>query len=424
MGLAPNETTIATVLRESGYATAAFLAGNPYLSSRFGYDAGFTTFRDLLDAGKNSAEKQVESAVAGSRNRLNLRVDEACHKLRPVGALYDELYFQYCTRWASPPAPPSMDALRCFPSADVIVNHACEWLLRVGKQPFFLWLHFMDPHSPYYPAEEALEEIGQGTIDARKARYLNSYWNRSDLSVQRLACQREKIIGLYDAGIRWVDIQMARLLSTLRRLGLWENCVLALTADHGEEFLDHGGRYHAPAKVTEELVRVPLLVRVPGMRKGRSAQDLFSLLHLAPTLLAGLDVSVPGSFSGRSYWEQVQRGESWCGEAFIECIRDCTNPFLPENRRRPRLMAVRESRFKLVFDFGNATETVFDLQADPGEGSPLPANVEKPTRRRLLEKASQHISHSLNLRDTGSVLAVRLRDLQLELAQPAAEMCA
>ena len=107
--------------------------------------------------------------------------------------------------------------------------------------------------------------MGQDSLDASRARYLNSYWNRGDVGAPRLRRHREDIVALYDAGIRWVDAQVARLVDTLRGLGVWEDCVMALTADHGEEFLDHGGRYHPPSRVAEELVRVPLLLRAPGL---------------------------------------------------------------------------------------------------------------------------------------------------------------
>ena len=57
--------------------------------------------------------------------------------------------------------------MRRFPTADVIVDRAQSWLASVGEQPFFLWLHFMDPHSPYYPKEEALKIMGDGKADRR-----------------------------------------------------------------------------------------------------------------------------------------------------------------------------------------------------------------------------------------------------------------
>jgi arylsulfatase A-like enzyme len=419
VGLAPGEPTITSTVNEAGYATAAFLAANPYLSPRFGYDAGFDVFNDFLDVEADRfANASGDDNNAKVPSQWNRRLAKASHALGPVGSLYDELYFQYCQRLGSSPAL-SFDQLRRFPSADVIVDHARDWLMDLAGQPFFLWLHLMDPHSPYYPRQEALELIGQNSLDAARARYLNSYWNRGDVAASRLQQHREDVVALYDAGIRWVDAQVTRLVDTLRGLGLWENCVTALTADHGEEFLDHGGRYHPPSNVAEELVRVPLLLCVPGLRGTGLVVAPFSLLHLAPTLLDLAGVPVPGSFRGRSHSELLRSGKSWEGDAIVECVAGCTNPFVKENRLQARVLAVREKRYKLVFDFNSATEQFFDLEVDPSELRPLPPDAEKAVRKRLLDRARQHLSDSLRSRDGGYRMAAQLRDLRLEWAVPA-----
>ena len=415
IGLAPAEPTIASALGEAGYATAAFLAGNPYLSARFGYDAGFGTFKDFLDIESTPVATDSENGNAFA-SRLNRRLAGASHALGPVGSFYDEVYFQYCQRLGSPGVS-SLDQLRRFPSADVIVDHARDWLSSIAGQPFFLWLHLMDPHSPYYPQQEALNLMGS-SLDASRARYLNSYWNRGEIGASRLKKHREDVVTLYDAGIRWMDTQVARLTDTLRELGLWQDSVMALTADHGEEFLDHGGRYHPPSSVAEELVRVPLLLHGSGLPEATKVAEPFSLTHLAPTLLDLVDIPIPGSFRGRSHVGLLKNGGAWGSDAIIECIAGCTNPFMAENRLQGRVLAVREARYKMVLDFTSAGEKLFDLQADPGELRPIPMNEQKPVRRRLLERARQHLSDSLQSRDGDNRMAARLRDLRLEWANP------
>src|SRR6185295_5977419 len=126
-----------------------------------------------------------------------------------------------CQRLASVPLL-SLDQLRRFPAADAMVDHARDWLTGIAGQPFFLWLHLMDPHSPYYPRREALEMMGWHSPGVPRARYLNSYWDRGDLGASRLQRHRNDVIALYDAGIRWVDAQVARLVKKLRGLGVWE----------------------------------------------------------------------------------------------------------------------------------------------------------------------------------------------------------
>jgi len=415
LGLAPEEDNLASVLKKAGYATAAFCAGNPYLSQRFGYDQSFDRFEDFL-GGEASAPANGTSKLAsdgGWTSALNRKLEKFSHKLGPVGGIYDELYFQYCQRWASPSAE-SLDEERRFPAADVVTKEALSWLTEIGNVPFFLWLHLMDPHSPYYPTQAGLEAMGEAHISPFRARYLNCFWNRSNLSSRRLSRHREELVRLYDAGIRWVDTQVTRLLESLRNSGRWDDCIFAFTADHGEEFLDHGGRYHPPDRLYEELIHVPLLLRVPGTASKAISNAPWSQVHLAPTLLDTVGLSAPDSFLGRSHWQELQHGKDWEPIAIAESVAGCTNPFRRENRMGARVLAVREARYKLMLQFDPPQDRLYDLEADPREQSPLPAGADKPVRRHLLEVARNHLHFSIRQRDTLGRLRSNLRALQLE----------
>jgi arylsulfatase A-like enzyme len=416
LGLAPDEPTLASVLRQAAYATAAFCAANPYISPHFGYDRGFDTFRDFLDQEPAPSLHNNASMLGGTgwMSRLNRNLQRINSTLGPLSLIYDELYFQYCQR--APAVPASLDALRRFPAAEVIVDHACSWLGSVGDAPFFLWLHLMDPHSPYYPTEASLVLTGRSGMNAFRARYLNSYWNRSDLGERRLARHRKEIVALYDAAVRWADAQIARLVGAMRKSGQWDNCIFALTADHGEEFLDHGGRYHPPSRLMEELIHVPLLMRVPGSAKKEMAKFPFSLLHLAPTLLDAAQLPVPSEFEGRSRWRQLEQGESPDAVAISECVSGCTNVFRREARLGPRVLSLREARFKLLLHFDPAAEYLYDLEADPGEQAPLAPHAQKPVRRRLLEAAHEHLNRPINQK---ARTQARLGELQIEWKTPA-----
>jgi arylsulfatase A-like enzyme len=421
LGLAPDEPSLASVLKGAGYATAAFCAANPYISSRFGYDQGFDIFQDYLGADL-APLPSGESAIASHtswRGTLNRGLSRISHTFGPAGAVYDEFYFQYRQRVT--PAGTSLDALRRFPAADVIVGDALAWLASTADTPFFLWLHLMDPHSPYYPGDAALEMMDQKDITPFRARYLNCYWNRSDLRPRRLARHRDEIVALYDAGVRWVDAQMHHLVDRLRQTGRWDDCILAFTADHGEEFLDHGGRYHPPSGLMEELIHVPLLVRVPGTPGGRLQNSPLSLLHLAPTLLDAAGLALPPEFQGSSFWWRMQQEASWEDAAIAECVTGCTNPFRRENRLGPRMLAVRENRYKLTLSFDPRAEHLYDLEADPREQAPLPGDVEKAVRRRLLDRAREHLARAVTTRDQGTRLQTILRELRLELTRPSQE---
>ncbi len=415
LGLAPGEASLASTLREAGYATAAFSAGNPYISRRFGFEQGFDTFHDFLGDEAGAVHRSGEPGDGNWTSRLNRGLASISYRLGPIGGLYDELYFQYCQRRAAS-AGESLNALRRFPAADVLVDAALRWLSSLGNRPFFFWLHFIDTHYPYYPATEALDALAPGKWTPGRARYENSFWNRGDVGVRRLSRHRDDVVELYDAGIRWVDTQVERLVEGLQALGSWDNCAAAWTADHGEEFLDHGGRYHPPAHLHEELIRVPLLLRVPGLVSQKQPASPFSLVDLAPTLLSALGIDVPELFRGRSLWPQIQSGQTWDRPAVAECVAGCTNPFLVASRLGPRVLAVREERYKLVLTFEPRGELLFDLQEDPREKAPLPAGTEKAARSRLLAVAREHLWRSIEQRDMPARLRSCLRDVQLEWA--------
>jgi arylsulfatase A-like enzyme len=417
IGVAPGENTLASRLQAAGYATAGFSAANPYLSSRFGYDHGFNAFKDFLGGELKplSNEDATMLPTNGRASRLNENLARWTHSLGTLGRVYDTLYFQYCQRWATPP-PESLDALRRFPSADVIVDHALDWLSSASHSPFFLWLHLMDPHSPYYPKQEALDLLGVQGVTPFQSRYLNSSWNRSDLSPYALRHYREDIISLYDAGIRWVDTQLSRLVGKLQDAGHWDNCVFALTADHGEEFLDHDSRYHPPSRVGQEVLHVPLLLRDPGVAKRPVEGSPLSLLHLSPTLLEALSVPIPPDLHGKSHWKFLCDGTAWDEPAIAESVAECTNPFRREHRLGSRVLVVREKHMKLIVHLESAKDELYDLDADPREKSPLPLTVEKNVRRRLLDRARIHIQESLSAREPEMRLRARLHDIQLELS--------
>ena len=415
VGIAPGEPTLATVLQEAGYKTAAFVAANPYLSARFGYEQGFDLFRDFLsqpaDPGR-ATEKLNHGGHpghGGPLSRINRRIASAAHGSPRLGKAYDEIYFQYCQR-AAGTQNEDWDTLRRFPVAGVLVDEACGWLKASQAQPFFLWLHFMDPHAPYYPSPEALDAMGDAEIGAARARYINESWKRADIGPQRRRKYRDEIVRLYDAGIRSVDMQLKRLVEVLRRSALWDNCVFVVTADHGEEFLDHGGVFHPPSRSYQEMLHVPLLIRVPGVQHKLSAAP-FSHLHLAPTVLDAIGVDSPDEFEGRSYWAEMQAGNGW-GVAISESVGKCTNPMEAKKRRAARVLVVQEEQYKLVLDFERCAEDLYDLKADPDEHNCLPKEAEMSVRGRMLRLAHEHLSRTRSNR-TAALRAI-VREIGLE----------
>jgi len=180
--------------------------------------------------------------------------------------------------------------------AEHVVEPALAWLDR-AESPFFLWVHLMDPHHPYEPAARApWENESQAASHATTyaALSLNAYTQRlKDLRTGRRQAAHGELaylVGRYDAEILQVDRELARLRQRLESRGFDErNTVLIVTADHGEEFADHGGMLHGHS-LFDELIRVPLVMRGRGIPGGKRVGGQVQLVDVTATLLdlAGL----------------------------------------------------------------------------------------------------------------------------------------
>lgn len=402
VGITPQEPTLASVLKQAGFTTSAFLAGNAYISARLRYGQGFDTFNDFLSTRSHSSSGQRAQKWP---TRLNNKLASICRQQQSTRVGYEELYFRYC-QFHDRNRKDTMESLRPYPAADVLVDQARAWLGGLGNEPFFLWLHFMDCHNPYYPPEKALRDM-DSQLTVEQARYLNSFWKRSAVSERRLHRHLKDILALYDAGVRWVDTQIARLVDILRQFGRWNNTVFAITADHGEEFLEHNRRYHPTDDLPEELTHVPLLLRIPQAQGIKLPMTPFSHIDLAPTLLEIMGIPSPATFQGTSCWSQICCGQLPSRPALTESLYRCANPIEPGDRLRTRLLAVREGPYKLVVCFQRKMEKLYNLDDDPREQAPLGADQVPAIRRRLLAVARQHLQRHHHY--AGSDLRLRAR---------------
>lgn len=211
-----------------------------------------------------------------------------------------------------------------------------------------LFIHFMDPHLPYQPPSpfdrtfEPTEEESRGWPGERRAL--------------------EKKRALYDGEIAWTDAHIAQLVANLEKRGLPQDAIVAYTADHGDELQEHGGFDHGHT-LYEELVRVPLVLRLPERRAARIGTPV-SLIDLAPTLLEVLGLPVPATFRGDSLLA-VARGSPRRERYLFAETQEWTH--------HPVRYAVREGAHKYIVSFSRenpgriVSEELFDLEADPGE---------------------------------------------------------
>jgi arylsulfatase A-like enzyme/Tfp pilus assembly protein PilF len=157
-----------------------------------------------------------------------------------------------------------------------VVNRAVAWLSKRPPGPFFLWVHLYDPHDPYSPPEPY------------KTRY-----------------QADP----YDGEIAYTDSVVAKLLRGLKTRGLFDSALIAVMADHGEAFGEHGEKHHG-IFLYDETIHVPLLIKTPRQRSARKVVNQVGLVDVAPTILEAVKLPVPGAMQGMSLLRLMKSDET------------------------------------------------------------------------------------------------------------------
>ncbi len=163
-----------------------------------------------------------------------------------------------------------------------LTNLACKWLKENYEKDFFLWLHYFDPHYPYMPPTDFLPESEPlpriGTGFSKKEEVISGHFVPS-------LVERDWIKELYGGEVRYVDKSIGRLLALLKRLNLYDESLIILTSDHGEEFWEHGSITHGHT-LYHELLWVPLIIKPPeSASKGEIITKVVSTTYIMPTIL-------------------------------------------------------------------------------------------------------------------------------------------
>lgn len=174
-----------------------------------------------------------------------------------------------------------------------IGRRAEEWLDSLdGEAPFFLYLHFLDAHWPYPLPDDYATRFGGAQLEdlwGERADLVRDAINEREREATE--AELDQLLGLYDGGIRYVDDQLAALCAAIEERGDWEDTIVCIVSDHGEEFMEHGRIGHGHA-LHENLLRVPWILRIPG-RRGRTLAQPVSLVDVFPTLLAAAGLDAP-----------------------------------------------------------------------------------------------------------------------------------
>jgi arylsulfatase A-like enzyme/uncharacterized membrane protein YbhN (UPF0104 family) len=319
--LAPEALLLPELLQEAGYTTGG-IAANINLAPSFGFDQGYDEYHYL-------APDYLAGAQESSSKLILYQIGRAVwFKIKP-GLRFGDFY-----------------------QDSAVVNEvAFDFLERNRDSRFFLFLHYMDPHDPYFrhPYD------GHGI-----ARVANQH------PTPALVSEMQQ---LYRGEIEYLDANFAKLLAKLRELGLYDRTLIVLTSDHGEEFQEHGGFWHG-LTLYDEQVHVPLLVKWAGdgaRPQGDPANHQVGLLDVAPTILARAGARIPPTLQGVDLALSVEERPEKSRIVFAE-----------EDHEGNVLRAVRTEEWKLIeANPGNprglAPLELFQVSEGPGEKHDLSA---------------------------------------------------
>ncbi len=261
--LHPSRPWLAESLRAAGWRTAGFWSG-PNLHPYFGFDRGFELYRDCSTVVVDDTAVFAPTSVSAFEEMVEL------HERSHEGVT----------------GPRVVAAFR-------------EWFDGIGDdERFFAFVHFWDVHYDYEPPREHdLFYPGyRGPIDGRGFTELEI----EDLRTPESRAGLDRLISLYDAEIHFTDLNVGHLLGALDARERLDDTLVVFLSDHGEEFLDHRTLGHK-LSLFEETVRVPLILRFPGVVPERAVSDaLVGLVDVAPTILELAGVPLPASMWGTS----------------------------------------------------------------------------------------------------------------------------
>lgn len=297
-GLAPRITTLAERLKKAGYHTGAVVS-NTLAGPAYGHDQG-----------------------------------------------YDQIF---CEPYkAIPDDAPSGDE-RLWPgfTADEVTDKALEWL-KTAKKPYFLYVHYTDPHDPYIPPKVWQDKFLKGREPLATDLLLEERFVEAGLSPEEV----DRLRACYEGEIAFADHEIGRLADALTR-----DTHLVVTGDHGEEFLEHGGFRHGTS-LFQELLNVPLMVRGPAAPPGRIIHEPASHVDITPTLLDLASAPGDPDFAGTSLLPYLQSSSP---ETLSRPL------FSVLESRIDRRIAVKKDQLRFEVHPQKRAVYLYDLEKDPGE---------------------------------------------------------
>jgi len=260
--------------------------------------------------------------------------------------------------------------------ASDVTNYALKLINEYSKKNFFLFIHFWDPHAPYYPPTEYLKifkkEKYYSSIKT-KDEIINNINNEQWKSFVKKWIKKKDIndiLASYDAEINYVDTQIGKLTQGLRDLDIYDNTIFLITSDHGESLTEHG-IYFDHHGLYDVNIHVPLIIRYPHkIDEEKNISSLVQHVDIVPTTLDLLNVNYcKDNYDGKSLVPLIKKD-----------VEDFRSFIYAEEVHTQRKIAIRTNKYKYIFSpfkdkvvcsycgkIHGALEELYDLESDPNE---------------------------------------------------------
>ena len=360
---------LSEVLKQQGYITCAFHS-TPYLSDFFGYNKGWDFFEYIF-----SPFSSGQLPNKGKFARFKLNFNDSLKRLfkRFIVGFYPKILFQLMYRGYKRRFFGNKNEALEEEGTQIEASHINKMIkdfissVKNEGKPFFLWVHYMDIHSPYFPREN--RDKGQPLSFAEfVSAWLPGYLEYESKGAFRKFIQPyfKMMNDFYDQGVRYLDGEISDLFSFLKKENAYQDAIICLTSDHGEEFLEHGEGFHNP-KLYNELLQVPLLIKIPN-EKNQKIERKVSQIDLPSTLCELAGIALPSSFKGKNLFTNRRElifHQSGLGEKGkmngwieIETLQECK-------------FACQNENWKYILDYREKKEELFNLSRDPKEQNNL-----------------------------------------------------
>ncbi len=383
------------ILKEHGVYTYG-IHSNPNLGEYFNYHRGFDVFLD----GERYKEKQDMPNNQGiKKNSLYLLKKLLNYKNLFNRLMYGLKGFNKIKSLLRNRFPFLTDIFLPFTpiayNAPYVASKVASFLKNFDKE-LFLWAHFMDVHSPFNPPSKNILAITNSDISLRERHFLNSevYQNPKKYKISNEILEKLKI--LYDGEINYVDSFLTQIFSIIHNK-FEKDCLVIITADHGEAFFEHGAFFHQ-GNVYDELLKIPLFIVEIGEKNHiKRAESIVQLIDIAPTILDYYGISIPESFQGRSLLPLLEKD-------FIDregCVISETyqkDGIMKRNRETGnKLISIRSDEWKYIYNEQFDEELLFHLKSDPEEK----VNLSTKEKVKLTEFRRIRDSHFEEITDVG-----------------------